>query len=178
MPDASEDEIKRSFRSLAKDLHPDRNPERDTKRKLIEVLEAYQVLSDPQMRLTYDSRLAYTQSREQMLRAKETQYKEWFDRYQNSARKRAEQHAKDPYEDFMQSPVYRTAMVISRVYNYIFLFVGIFMAMGPLILWYLFEAGTPYARPWQVMLFPSAIGVSFTYGIYYFLFKYKHDETT
>jgi molecular chaperone DnaJ len=54
--DASEAEIKKAFRSLARELHPDVNahdPEAEEKFK--EAAEAYEVLSDADRRRTYDS---------------------------------------------------------------------------------------------------------------------------
>lgn len=52
--DASDDEIKRSFRKLAKQYHPDINKEPGAEAKFKEIGEAYAVLSDPQKRKTYD----------------------------------------------------------------------------------------------------------------------------
>ncbi|MBQ6841012.1 MAG: molecular chaperone DnaJ [Bacilli bacterium] len=52
--DASDDEIKRSFRKLAKQYHPDINKEPDAEAKFKEIGEAYAILSDPQKRKTYD----------------------------------------------------------------------------------------------------------------------------
>ena len=54
--DASEREIKRAFRRLARELHPDVNrhdPEAEEKFKA--AAEAYEVLSDPERRRTYDA---------------------------------------------------------------------------------------------------------------------------
>ena len=51
---ASDDEVKRAFRRLAKQYHPDANKEEGTESRFIEINEAYEVLSDPQKRAAYD----------------------------------------------------------------------------------------------------------------------------
>ena len=51
---ASEQEIKKAFRHLAMQYHPDRNKAADAEEKFKEINEAYAVLSDPQKRATYD----------------------------------------------------------------------------------------------------------------------------
>lgn len=51
---ASTDEIKRAYRKLALQYHPDRNKGKDTEAKFKEVTKAYEVLSDPQKKQTYD----------------------------------------------------------------------------------------------------------------------------
>ena len=52
---ASEDEIKKAYRSLAKKYHPDMNPgDKDAEVKFKEVNEAYAVLSDSDKRSKYD----------------------------------------------------------------------------------------------------------------------------
>ena len=54
-PDASPDEIKRAFRRLARDTHPDANPgDPAAEAHFREVAEAYEVLSDPDKRARYD----------------------------------------------------------------------------------------------------------------------------
>lgn len=51
---ATEDEIKKAFRRLAKQYHPDANKEQGAEARFIEINEAYEVLSDPQKRNAYD----------------------------------------------------------------------------------------------------------------------------
>jgi molecular chaperone DnaJ len=51
---ASDEELKRAFRRLAKQYHPDANKEQGAETRFIEIKEAYEVLSDPQKREVYD----------------------------------------------------------------------------------------------------------------------------
>jgi molecular chaperone DnaJ len=52
--DASHDDVKRAFRRLARELHPDVSEEPDAGLRFRAVAEAYEVLSDPERRRTYD----------------------------------------------------------------------------------------------------------------------------
>jgi molecular chaperone DnaJ len=53
--DASEQDIKRAFRRIARESHPDANPgEGEAAERFREAAEAYEVLSDPQRRAAYD----------------------------------------------------------------------------------------------------------------------------
>jgi len=52
--DADEREIKKTFRTLARTLHPDVNSDAQAEEKFKEAAEAYEILSDSERRQTYD----------------------------------------------------------------------------------------------------------------------------
>ncbi|MCM3659002.1 molecular chaperone DnaJ [Agromyces mediolanus] len=52
--DATPDEIKKAYRRLARELHPDVNPGAEASERFKEVTHAYDVLSDPKQRQQYD----------------------------------------------------------------------------------------------------------------------------
>ncbi len=53
--DATQDEIKRAYRKLARKYHPDVSKEPDAEARFKEVGEAYEVLKDPEKRKRYDA---------------------------------------------------------------------------------------------------------------------------
>ncbi|MBC7940996.1 MAG: DnaJ domain-containing protein [Chitinophagaceae bacterium] len=53
-PSATQDEIKRAYRKLARKFHPDVSKEPDAERRFKEVAEAHEALIDPERRAAYD----------------------------------------------------------------------------------------------------------------------------
>ncbi len=52
--DCSEADVKKAYRKLAMEYHPDRNSSPDAEARFKEITEAYEVLRDPQKRAAYD----------------------------------------------------------------------------------------------------------------------------
>ena len=52
--DAADAEIKKAYRKLAMEFHPDRNPAPEAEARFKEITEAYEVLRDPEKRAVYD----------------------------------------------------------------------------------------------------------------------------
>lgn len=62
---ASQEEIKKSFRSLALKHHPDKNKNsEESRQKFMKIVEAYEILSDEQARKKYDGNSFATPERE------------------------------------------------------------------------------------------------------------------
>src|SRR5258708_11255181 len=51
---ASDTEIKRAYRKLARELHPDVNPDEEAQARFKEISVAYQILSDPEKKRIVD----------------------------------------------------------------------------------------------------------------------------
>lgn len=61
-PSASEDEIKKAWRKLALELHPDRNPGKDTLDAMVKVNVSKDILLNPVQRARLDNELRYAQA--------------------------------------------------------------------------------------------------------------------
>lgn len=86
---ATEAEIKKSYRTLAMEWHPDRNPSKEAHATFISINEAYEILSDQYRRTEYD-RMFFNSE------VVTTEFSNW----QDQAKEKANQYAGMDFEKF------------------------------------------------------------------------------
>jgi curved DNA-binding protein len=94
---ASADDIRKAYRKLAVQFHPDKNPgDKKSEDKFKEINEAYQVLSDEQKRARYDQLgSAYSDFRTRGGRPGDFQWDDWFQ--QGGGQQRGSGNTQDPF---------------------------------------------------------------------------------
>ncbi|WKZ36911.1 MAG: J domain-containing protein [Anaerolineales bacterium] len=104
---AGVDDIRKAYRKLAMQYHPDKNPgDKKAEEKFKEINEAYQVLSDEQKRSRYDQLgSAYSNFRTSGGRPGDFQWDDWF---QQGGQQRGHGNAEDPFAGGSFSDFFRT----------------------------------------------------------------------
>lgn len=118
--------VKKAYRRLALNYHPDRNKASDAAQEFIEITEAYEVLRDPDKKRKYDSlHEAYFNARQQespLKKSNEWTYnqrqKEWADH----GRKKAEEYSSIPFDEFRKWLIKELALSASYIPNVIAIF--------------------------------------------------------
>jgi hypothetical protein len=161
---ASDAEIKSAYRTLAKKYHPDVSGTTETRASFIRVNEAYEILM---------KRDAMVQEAIQRSRRKNADPRR-KNPTPNNPHSRASSHADMKYEEFVKSPLYRTAMAMDSAFDYVFLIAGILMVLAPIV-GYVADIMKPKkpGEEAEFHLLPIFLGIGFLYGLWYFLFKSK-----
>jgi len=110
---ASESEIKKAFRKLARQFHPDLHPDDpDAKKRFQEINEAYEVLSDPEKRAKYDKYgkdwkhgEAFEQARQEQERQRASGYQQGFEGFSSDG---GQAYGSD-FSDFFEAMFGQTA---------------------------------------------------------------------
>lgn len=150
---------------MAKLYHPDRSGDESTRAQFIEINEAYEILIN---------RHAYIQ--DAIRRYKQKHGAPTTAPSRSEVRHRAESHADMQFEKFAKTPIYRTAMVMNSVADYIFLFIGVFMIFSPIGAYFAeMDKAARQGEDPEFHIFPVLIGIVFLYGVWYFIFKSKEE---
>ena len=81
------------------------------------------------------------------------------------------------FKAFEKTSLYKTAVVMNSASNYIFLFVGFLMVVGPIFTYYNEkDIPTITGKPYEFQFLPIFIGLAFIFGIWYFLFYKPFDD--
>ena len=139
---ATKEDIKKAFRLLALQYHPDRNKSPDAAQRFIEVNEAYLILYDNEARQKYDKEYDY-HFREEFVPHEEASYQ--YDYNQNNssvfndpdlnnwsknAREQGNEYAKMAFEEFSKMVIGFVKETGFHLGNTLLVYVGIFLTMG------------------------------------------------
>ncbi|RYM34558.1 hypothetical protein ERX46_04070 [Brumimicrobium glaciale] len=115
-------EVKKAFRKLAKQYHPDLNSAENAKEKFIEVEVAYSCLSDSKTRLAYD-RLLKLQRMERANPRVKQKYQQDVNRKTRTGTRRAQSHSKMSYQQYKRDQLFRTsfaAIIFKTIFTIVF----------------------------------------------------------
>jgi curved DNA-binding protein CbpA len=132
---ATIEQIKKAYRQLAMQYHPDKNKATDAAQKFIEITEAYEVLRDPTLKAEYDAIyksifVDTNQSIELINKSKEKQ-KTWASRGESKAK----EYSQMSYDQFLKNAFEEIKFHsghLARIgcLTYFFIFGGLTMTIG------------------------------------------------
>lgn len=110
LENADSTEVKKAFRKLAKQYHPDLNSAENAQEKFIEVEVAYSCLSGSKSRLAYD-RLLKLQRMERANPRVKQKYQQDVNRRTRTGTHRAQSHSKMSYKQYKRDELFRTSFL-------------------------------------------------------------------
>lgn len=140
---ATKDEIKKAYRKLALEFHPDRNKSPDAHEKFIAINEAYLILYDDEARQKYDieydfhfgKKADFKQEQEKKEEFKKKRYEESFEDsdlndWSTKARNQGAEYAKMAFDDFSKLVIGFVKETGFQLGNTLLVFFGIVLTMG------------------------------------------------
>lgn len=138
---ATKDEIKKAYRKLALEFHPDRNKSPDAHEKFIAINEAYLILYDDEARQKYDieydfhfgKKADFKQEKKEEFKKK--RYEESFEDsdlndWSTKARNQGAEYAKMAFDDFSKLVIGFVKETGFQLGNTLLVFFGIVLTMG------------------------------------------------
>lgn len=140
---ATKEEIKKAYRELALEFHPDRNKSPDAHEKFIAINEAYLILYDDEARQKYDfeydfhfgKKADFKQSQAEKEEFKQKRYEESFEDadlndWSTKARNQGAEYAKMAFDDFSKLVIGFVKETGFQLGNTLLVFFGIVLTMS------------------------------------------------
>jgi len=139
---ASKEDIKKAFRQLALQYHPDRNKSPDAAQKFIEINEAYLILNDDEARQKYDKEYNYHFKEEHVPHEEPSFQYEYhqnnssifndpdLNNWSKNAREQGNEYAKMAFEEFSKMVIGFVKETGFHIGNTLLVYLGIFLTMG------------------------------------------------
>lgn len=172
---ATEIEIRRAYRNLVKQFHPDVNKSPDAEKKFVQIQLAYEILTDPAQRNNYN-RLHEDNAGKAEQERRERIYKLWVEHQERQSRyRRAVEHSYQHQEE-----ADREKRIISGAHSFFNLvFLLLFIAIAVIPIWqYIAQLSKPQQDQRSILYFliPASLGISFLVVGYYYWFVVKIDK--
>ena len=116
-PQADKSQIKQAYKKMVRQLHPDINPSPESQERLRQVLEAYRVLSNEQIRQSYDTLRQYKSGQTSAEVNFKENLREYLERF-NPLELSPEEHAE--YQFFWGLTIIGAAAIVGAVFFIIF----------------------------------------------------------
>jgi len=120
-------QIKKAYRQMAKTYHPDVNKSPNAHELFLLINEAYIFL------INYKTG-KYNKPEQRTSKKDNFSYEEWVKKERARAKAKAAYHAKQKYEEFIQSKTYKSAMLINVLSDYVFLGLALIMIIVPIMM--------------------------------------------
>lgn len=113
------DEIKRSYRQKAKELHPDKNNSPNAQEQFILLTEAYECLTN-------------IESRKSKQRKSAQSYSDWQYSSRERARHKAREYAEMEFENFKKTEYYKNSQAAFTVFEHLYFFAAVAVLFSPI----------------------------------------------
>lgn len=174
--DASEQDIRKAFRALAKKYHPDVNASDDARHRFMEVEQAYSFLINEAQRRNYTLLLREEKMSQSEQAHREQIYKLWVEHQQRKARTRT---AMESVYSGQSSNPFRRKMWrgLNLIYNIVFMLIFLFILVMPIVN-YVDQLDRPENQQRSIIYFiiPFFLGAVFLLYSYYYWFILKGDQ--
>ena len=123
---ANSDEVKKAYRRLAYEYHPDVSSLPNAREKFIEVNEAYEYITN-KLKLEADLRKSHTIDYDETA---QSVIDAWILQERERIRARARKYAKMKYRNFTRTKEYKATAVLSNVLGFASLLLGLSVTIG------------------------------------------------